>query len=49
MLREVGKKNLQAEITFLKQHYRQMPRTALRYAMEKFDKNLREKFLKEKI
>ncbi|MGB4290310.1 MAG: DNA alkylation repair protein, partial [Dethiobacteria bacterium] len=35
-----------AEIAFLKKHYRQMPRTMLRYAIEKFDPPLREQFLK---
>ncbi|HOA35897.1 MAG TPA: DNA alkylation repair protein [Bacillota bacterium] len=46
MLREIGNRDQDAEIAFLKKHYRQMPRTMLRYAIEKFDPPLREQFLK---
>ena len=46
MLREVGNRDLQAELAFLKENYRKMPRTMLRYAVEKFSPDLREKFLK---
>ncbi len=49
MLREIGKRDFQAEYDFLLQHYREMPRTMLRYAIEKFDPPLREKFLKGEI
>lgn len=37
MLREVGKKDPDALTDFLESHYRRMPRTALRYAIEKMD------------
>lgn len=46
MLREVGKKDINVLLGFLKIHYKQMPRTMLRYAIEKFDKKEREKWLK---
>lgn len=46
MLREIGKRNLEIELAFLKQHYKYMPRTMLRYAIEKFDEPLRQKILK---
>lgn len=45
MLREVGKRNQKAEEEFLRNHYSQMPRTALRYAIERFDQNSRLKYL----
>ena len=49
MLREVGKQNLKAEEDFLKKHYRIMPRTMLRYAIEKFPEPKRQRYLKGKI
>ncbi|PKM92105.1 MAG: DNA alkylation repair protein [Euryarchaeota archaeon HGW-Euryarchaeota-1] len=49
MLREVGKRDLKAEEKFLKQHYKQMPRTMFRYAIEKFNKEKKQKYLKIKI
>lgn len=49
MLREIGKRNQVAEISFLMQYYREMPRTMLRYAIEHFDEELRQKYLKGKI
>ncbi len=49
MLREVGKRNLAAETCFLESHYKTMPRTMLRYAIEKFSKEERQKYLKGMI
>ncbi|MCD4655766.1 DNA alkylation repair protein [bacterium] len=49
MLREIGNRNLNAEQEFLKSRYQHMPRTMLRYAIEKFDESLRQKYLKGKI
>lgn len=49
MLREVGKRDLQVEEEFLKKHYRKMPRTMLRYAIEKFTKSRRARYLKGTI
>ncbi|MCP4486490.1 MAG: DNA alkylation repair protein [Gammaproteobacteria bacterium] len=45
MLREVGKRNLNAEVKFLNQHFQAMPRTMLRYAIEKFSQTDRLKYL----
>ena len=47
MLREVGKKNLVKEETFLKKTYKKMPRTMLRYAIEKFPEPKRKHYLKK--
>lgn len=46
MLRELGKRNFDLEDGFLMKHYRQMPRTMLRYAIEKFPEARRQAYLK---
>lgn len=45
MLREVGNRAVTIEKEFLKAHYKAMPRTMLRYAIEKFPERERKKFL----
>lgn len=46
MLREMGKRDLKPLIAFLDRHGNQMPRTMLRYAIEKLPENQRKKYLK---
>ena len=49
MLREIGKRNLEALEIFLKGKYKEMPRTMLRYAIEKLPEEKRKAYLKGKI
>ena len=47
MLREVGKKNQTKEEEFLMKYYKSMPRTMLRYAIERFSKEKRDFYMRK--
>lgn len=49
MLREIGKRDHQTENQFLEAHYKTMPRTMLRYAIEKFPEDLRQQYLQGEL
>jgi len=49
LLREIGNKNERELINYLNQYYKEMPRTCLRYAIEKLDEALRQDYLKGRI
>lgn len=50
MLRELGKRvDQNIEESFLKRYYKSMPRTMLRYAIERFEESKRKKYLMNKI
>jgi 3-methyladenine DNA glycosylase AlkD len=49
MLREVGKRDEELLEQFLKKYAGEMPRTMLRYAIERFDENKRKAYLKQPV
>lgn len=49
LLREMGNKNEAELINYLNQYYKEMPRTCLRYAIEKLDEDVRQNYLKGRI
>jgi len=49
LLREVGKRDVGVLEAFLRPRYRKMPRTMLRYAIERFPEGLRQRYLKGQV
>ncbi len=49
MLREIGNRDLPTLERFLKPRYKKMPRTMLRYAIERMDESKRKAYLKGKV
>lgn len=49
LLREMGNKNEKELIDYLNKYYKEMPRTCLRYAIEKLDEEVRHDYLKGRI
>ena len=49
VLREVGKRNIDKLISFLDEYYLEMPRTMLRYAIEKLSEDQRKYYLSKKF